>query len=102
MDTHVTGKCPQCGAAFRLRVHAVGRRAKCKTCHQVFVVPGKHKANANDDDVMSWLDRPTKQEADEPQMMIDDDDEDEEDDQEGVSGDSDHGNVKTSSPGKRR
>lgn len=82
MDTHVTGKCPQCGADFRLRAHAAGRRAKCKTCQRIFVVPGPRKPAPNEEDVMTWLDRPAKQEADEAQIAFEDDEDEEEADDE--------------------
>jgi len=55
MDTHITGKCPQCGADFRLRAYAAGRRARCRSCKEVFVVPGRRQDKAVEDDVMSWL-----------------------------------------------
>ncbi len=55
MGTHVTGNCPHCNANYRLRAYAVGRRARCRTCKQVFVVPGEPKDAGVEDDVVSWL-----------------------------------------------
>ncbi|MBN1341273.1 MAG: hypothetical protein JXQ73_01260 [Phycisphaerae bacterium] len=60
MDTHITGKCPHCKASYRLRVHAAGRRARCKTCKQVFVVPGEPLGKSVEEDVLGWLSRGEK------------------------------------------
>jgi predicted Zn finger-like uncharacterized protein len=93
MDTHITGKCPSCGADFRLRAHAAGRRARCRTCKEVFVVPGKQQASAAEDDVLSWLDRPSKKESE--ALSVDHEGEEEEDDEDASQFDA-------SAPGSRR
>lgn len=55
MSAHIVGKCPHCKSDYRLRDYAAGRRARCKACKQVFVVPGKRKGSSVDDDVVAWL-----------------------------------------------
>lgn len=64
MSTHITGKCPHCKSEYRLRAHAAGRRAKCKGCSQVFIVPGQPVGKTVDDDVVSWLNGGGKAEPD--------------------------------------
>ncbi len=58
MSEHITGHCPHCKSAYRLRAHAAGRRARCKTCQQVFVVPGEPVGGSLEDSVASWLNKP--------------------------------------------
>lgn len=77
MSTHITGKCPHCKADYRLRAHAAGRRARCKTCNQVFVVPGEPVGGSLEDSVASWLNKPDK---DDGPDEVETDFEDEEDD----------------------
>ncbi len=74
MSTHITGKCPHCKAAYRLRAHAAGLRARCKTCKRVFVVPGERLSASVDDNVVSWLSSSQDQDVD---AIEADDDEDE-------------------------
>ncbi len=79
MDTHITGKCPHCKSEYRLRAYAAGKRARCKTCRQVFVVPGEPVGNSAsmEDSVVAWLNKPV--DDDEEETMDTEDAEDEED-----------------------
>ena len=77
MDNHITGQCPHCKSEYRLRVHAAGRRARCKNCKQVFIVPGEQHGASVDDDVVSWLHASKDDDLDEVRV-----DEDEEEDEE--------------------
>jgi predicted Zn finger-like uncharacterized protein len=69
---HITGRCPHCQAKYRLRAYAAGRRARCKTCNQVFVVPGKRAGTSVEDDVVSWLASAPDEEPDEDQEAEED------------------------------
>ena len=42
----ISFRCPQCGLAFRESPAIVGKRAKCKQCATVFVVPGTSSPTA--------------------------------------------------------
>lgn len=77
METHILGKCPHCEADYRLRAHAAGRRARCKTCGEVFVIPGERKPLTVDDDVAGWL--AGAQSDDETRQEDNEDDEDDAD-----------------------
>lgn len=77
MDTHITGQCPHCRLKYRLRAYAAGRRARCKRCKQVFVVPGERHGASVDDDVVSWLHASKDDDLDDVRV-----DEDEEEDEE--------------------
>ena len=52
---HLVSKCPSCGAPYRLRISASGRKARCATCRASFIVPGKEASF--DDVVLAWMDK---------------------------------------------
>ena len=50
---HVVSKCSSCGAPYRLRISAAGRKARCAACNASFIVPGKEASF--DDVVLAWI-----------------------------------------------
>jgi predicted Zn finger-like uncharacterized protein len=79
MKTHITGKCPHCKSGYRLRAHAAGRRARCKACKQVFVIPESRAEEGVEEDVASWLSAAPDDDLGEISMDDDDEEHDVED-----------------------
>ena len=53
MGERITAICKFCGREYRLKKSAAGRRARCKSCGEVFQVPWP--SQELDDTVAQWL-----------------------------------------------
>lgn len=53
MPELVATKCPSCHQEYQLPASLLGRKARCKRCHAVFVI--ETKPTIDDDTVVSWI-----------------------------------------------
>ena len=56
---HISGKCPHCGASWRLRERFAGRRARCKKCGEVFMANGSSRPGGAASDAAAAAGLPT-------------------------------------------
>lgn len=53
MASPVVVRCPSCSQKYRLSPSAIGRKARCKRCHSIFVIRSEHPID--DDTVVGWI-----------------------------------------------
>jgi len=62
MTDRIEAHCPSCGARYRLRAEAAGRKARCKACRAVFKVPRTEPVL--EEQIVRWLMEPYEEEDD--------------------------------------
>jgi len=53
MSERIITQCPKCGTNYNLRPQAAGRRARCKSCNEIFRIPGL--VQSMEETVTAWL-----------------------------------------------